>query len=259
MTPSQRRQEIVAIIRQRGRATVDELAERLDISRETIRRDLTRLAQSGLVHKFHGGASLPMTTGEGPFRARMSKHALEKARIAVEAARLVAPGETVFVDTGSTTIYFAEQLAKVEGLTVITNSTEIARIIDHSGKGCRAFMLGGEYHSGNHQTVGSMAIAQARLFRAHHCFLAIGALDVRTGVMDYNIEEAQLARAMIEQAETLTILVDSSKFGAIASFEVCPLHCIDNLVCDAEPDSKLRAALEENNVMVRVAQAEDQS
>ena len=255
MTPAERRQEIVTLIRQRGRITVDELAARLDISRETIRRDLTRLAQSGLVQKFHGGASLPLTTGEAPFRARMSDHALEKARIAVKAATLISPGETVFVDTGSTTVYFAEELAKVGNLTVITNSAEIARIMDKSGAGCRAFMLGGEFHSGNRQTAGPMAIAQARLFRAHHCVLTIGALDVRTGVMDFNIEEAQVARAMIEQAESLTILVDSSKFGAIASFEVCPLSRIGNLVCDARPDPELMAALEKNGVRVHLATA----
>ena len=253
MTPAERRERIVILVRQRGRITVDELAGILGISRETVRRDLTLLADAGKVHKFHGGASLPLSGGEGPFQARMGRNALQKTRIAKAAARLIAPGETLFVDTGSTTLYFAEELARIEGLTVITNSCDIARILGDGAGQARVFMLGGVFNSGNRQTTGTMAMEQMRAFRAHHCMLTIGALDTRTGAMDYDYAEAQVARAMIEQSETLTILVDSSKFGAVASFEVCPLSRIDNLVCDALPPEPLREALKAANVALHVA------
>ncbi len=253
MTPTARQAEIVNIIRQRERVSVDELARDLNISRETIRRDLTRLARLGKIQKFHGGASLPVIPGEGHFRERMSENVQAKVLIAAEALKLIIPGETLLIDTGSTTLYFAEQLAECSNLTVVTNSAEIARIMGTGSPQSRTFFLGGEFNGENRQTVGSMAISQIRSFRAHHAILTIGALDDRTGAMDFNIEESQIARAMIEQAESLTILADSSKFNRIASFEVCGLEQITNLVCDRPPAGKLKAALTKAGVQIITA------
>ena len=250
MNPTDRQAEIVNIIRQHNRVTVEELARILKISKETIRRDLTELARIGKVQKFHGGASMPMITGEGPFRDRMSDNALAKAAIAAEAVKLISQGETILIDTGSTTVYFAEKLAKVSNLTVVTNSAEIARVISLASLQCKTFLIGGEFNADNRQTFGSMAVSQIRSFRAHHAVLTIGALDLRTGIMDFCIEEAQVARAMIEQAESLTILADSSKIGRIASFEVCSLDRITNLVCDQSLPEKYQAALIEAGVKI---------
>jgi DeoR family glycerol-3-phosphate regulon repressor len=253
MNPTDRQTEIVNIIRQRNRVAVDELARILNISKETIRRDLTELSRIGKVQKFHGGASMPMMTGEGPFRDRMSDNAPAKASIAAEAVKLISPGETILIDTGSTTVYFAEQLAETSNLTVVTNSAEIARMISLAQTQSKTFLLGGEFNADNRQTVGSMAVSQIRSFRAHHAVLTIGALDLRTGVMDFDIEEAQVARAMIEQAESITILADSSKIGRIASFEVCNLERITNLVCDQTLTPNYQDALIEAGVNVYIA------
>lgn len=250
MNPATRQAEITNLIRQRDHLTVNELADMLKTSRETIRRDLTELARTGKIQKFHGGASLPILAGEGPFRNRMGKNAVAKMQIAVAAAKFISPGETILIDTGSTTLYFAEELTETPNLTVVTNSTKIARIMSTEPTSSRTFLLGGEFHGDNRQTIGSMAIAQLQSFRAHHAILTIGALDARTGIMDYSIEEAQLARAMVEQAESLTILVDSSKFEKIASFEVCGLNKITNLICDKRPPEDLNAALLEAGINI---------
>jgi len=250
MNPSIRQAKIVNLIRERNSVAVDELAELLKISKETVRRDLSSLARVGKVQKFHGGASLPVIAGEGPFRDRMSDNSAAKAAIAEEAVKLIAPGETVLVDTGSTTLYFAEQLAELSGLTIVTNSAEIARIVSHSQSLSKAFLLGGEFNADNRQTVGSMAVQQIRSFRAHHAVLTVTALDLRTGIMDFSIEEAQVARAMIEQAESVTVLVDSSKFDRIASFEVCSLDRVTNIVCDKFPSEKIQTALKKAGVTV---------
>jgi len=250
MNPATRQAEIVNIIRQRDHATVNELAELLNTSRETIRRDLTELARAGKVQKFHGGASLPVLVGEGPFRDRMGKNAAAKMEIAAEAAKLISPGETILIDTGTTTFYFAEKLTEISNLTVVTNSTKIARVMGSGPIPARTFLLGGEFHADNRQTIGSMAISQVKSFRAHHAVLTVGALDSRSGVMDYSIEEAQLARAMVEQAEIITLLVDSSKFEQIASFEVCSLRKITNLVCEKAPAGKMYDALTDAGVTI---------
>ena len=249
-----RQAKIIEIIRQKERITVNDLATLLDISRETIRRDLTDLSNKGKIQKIHGGAMLPRVLGEDSYQQRMTDNSEAKSKIASEAGALFATGETIFIDTGSTTLYFSEALALASGLTIITNSTDIARTISASGMGNKVFLLGGEFSSDNSQTVGTMAAAQIRSFRAHHAVLTIAALDERAGAMDFNIEEAQIARAMIEQSESLTILIDDSKFGKIASFEVCALSQIDRIVCNRAPTGPLAKALTAAGVKIIQAQ-----
>ncbi|SEA28959.1 transcriptional regulator, DeoR family [Desulfuromusa kysingii] len=253
MNPAKRQSDIINRIRQKDFVTVNELSKTLNISKETIRRDLTELARKGLVQKVHGGASLPAVAGEGPFRERMGKNAAAKIKIAEAAAELISPGETILIDTGSTTLYFAEKLTLIPKLTVVTNSTQIAKTISSEPSYSKVFLLGGEFYGDNRQTIGSIAIEQLKSFRAHHAILTIGALDTRTGIMDYSIEEAQLARAMVDQAESLTILVDSSKFNKIASFEVCNLSRITNLVCDIPPSAELKTELMKAKINIIVA------
>jgi len=248
-----RQAKILEIVRNKEQATVEELAVILDISRETIRRDLSALDNSGKIHKIHGGATLPRNFSEGSFQQRMSDNTEAKARIAATASKLFSSGETLFVDTGSTTLHFAEKLSEVSGLTIVTNSTEIAGTFSSSASGNRTFLLGGEFSPDNRQTIGTMVATQIRSFRAHHAVLTIGALDGRTGAMDYNIEEAQVACAMIEQSETVTVLVDSSKFNEIASFEVCSLVKIDRIVCDTAPTESLKDALAAAEVQIILA------
>lgn len=248
MNRADRQIEILNLLRERNRVTVNGLAAKLQISKETVRRDLSLLARTGKVMKFHGGASLPKMTGEESFQDRMGENAAPKALIASEAVKLIQANETLFVDTGSTTLYFAEKLAELHDLTVITNSAEIARVINLAPSHSKTFLLGGEFNADNRQTVGSMAVSQIRSFRAHHAVLTITALDLRSGVMDFCIEEAQIARAMIEQAECVTVLADSSKFGHIASFKVCGFDRINNLVCDQEPPVEIKEALIKNSV-----------
>jgi len=239
MKVQQRHARLVATVRRNGTASVDELAACLGASRETIRRDLTELAKHGRIQKIHGGATIVRIFGEGPFQQRMSENADAKMRIAAAAAGLFTPGETLFIDTGSTTLYLAEELAGKPGLTIVTNSTEIAKTISNAQSGNRVYLLGGEFSADNRQTVGTMVATQIRSFRAHHAVLTIGALDDRSGAMDFNIEEAQVAQVMHAQSARLTVLVDHSKFGALASFEVCPLDSIDRLVCDQLPADKI--------------------
>jgi DeoR family glycerol-3-phosphate regulon repressor len=250
MKPVVRQAKIANIIRQQNRVTVNELAQFLEISKETIRRDLTALAKAGKIQKFHGGAFLPSTSGEGPFRERMGENVMAKIQIATEAVKLVRPGETLFIDTGSTSLYFAEKLAEVSDLTVITNSAEIARIISLSSRGSQAFLVGGKFIGGNRQTAGSLAISQIQFFRAHHAVLTISAMDSQTGAMDFSIEEAQIAQAMIDQSQSLTIIADHSKFGRIASFKVCDLEQIRNLVCDQMPPEKIKSVLLKSKVNI---------
>jgi DeoR family glycerol-3-phosphate regulon repressor len=247
-----RQTKLIEIVRRREKVSVDELAAQLGASRETIRRDLTQLSEIGKIQKVHGGARIPRASGEGTLKQRQSENVDAKAVIAQLAVSLFEPSQTLFVDTGSTTLFFVEAIASatVEGLTIITNSTENARTFGMAKNAGQTFLLGGEFGAANSQTVGTMAAAQIRSFRAHHAVLTIGALDARSGAMDYDINEAQIAKAMVEQSETVTILADSSKLGALASFEVCPLTSIDRLVTEKAPPNDIYQDLDAAGIEV---------
>ncbi len=252
MKVQRRHRKLVEIIREKESASVEELAGHLQASRETIRRDLTKLSRQGKIQKVHGGAVMPSVFAEGTFQQRMSENAAAKMHIAAAAAKLFVPNETLFINTGSTSLYFAEELAARSGLTIVTNSTEIAKAVSMGGKENQTFLLGGAYVAGNRQTLGSMVNEQIEQFSAHHTILAIGALTPGRGVMEFKHDEAELARAMLKRSRSLTILADGSKFTGLASFAVCDLGRVDRLVCDAMPPADIRAEVEQNGCEIIV-------
>lgn len=249
--PRDRQAQIAELIRRQSAVTVEELAERFRASHETIRRDLGALADAGIVRKVHGGAKLPRArTGEGPFDQRMTENAAAKRVIALKAAALVEPGQTVFIDTGSTTLMCAEALAKIGGLTVITNSTRIAEVFGAEGPST-VFLLGGRFESDNRETVGPIAIAGIAAFQADLAILTVGAIDRSAGLMDYSFDEAQVARAMIANAASVMVLADGSKFDRRAPFKVGALDAADLLVTEHDPDAQWTTALKAANVTIR--------
>lgn len=253
MKPEIRRERILDSLRESGRVTVEALADDLSVSRETIRRDLTSLSNRGLLRKFHGGATWTHNDTEDPFQERMSENVTAKRAIARRAAALFSPGDALFVDTGSTTVYFAEELTRIAELRVVTNSSLIASTLSGTDNGTRVYLLGGEFNGDNQETFGAMATAMIRQFRARHAVLTVAALNAEAGIMDHDTEEAQVARAIVDQAKTLTVLADSSKFDRTALFEVAPWTAVSRLVVDQAPAGQLARQLEVAGVEVIVA------
>ena len=248
MRPQQRQLNIIDILRRTGRVSVDELVAEFNASAETIRRDLSVLASTGKIQKVHGGALLPSNQqGEGPFQQRMAENIAAKRIIAEKASQLISAGDSLLIDTGSTTLIFAEEIAAIKDLTVITNSAEIAKVIAAAKNNSKVFLLGGEYHADNRQTLGTMLIAQLEQFHVQYAVVTVGSLNAQVGAADFNIEEAMIARAMLQRADKSILLADSSKFNNVASFVVAKLNQFDQLVCDIEPDQELKRALEEAN------------
>jgi DeoR family glycerol-3-phosphate regulon repressor len=250
MKPEIRRERIIDLVRERERVSVDDLADLLGSSRETIRRDLTELADRGHVRKFHGGAMMPDVHREGAFPIRLSEAIREKRAVARAAAALFGPGDTIFIDMGTTTLLFAEELARRPDITVITNSPQIAQII--AAGGGKVFVIGGEYRADVGEMIGSLAVEQIARFHAAHAVITVGGLG-QSGAMDFLLDEAQIARAMVGQARFVTVIADGSKLGRMALFQVCPLGQIDRLVVDVAPGGALAQALAAAGVEVVVA------
>ncbi len=248
MRPNLRRERIEQVVRERERVTVDALAELLGASRETIRRDLTDLAERGRVRKIHGGATTaePRPSEaeiEGPFQGRLLENVDAKRAIARRAIQLFQPGDTLFVDTGTTTLLFAEELSSATGLTVITNSSAIAALAAR-GPSNTTFLIGGEYRADGTENLGLLAVEQIARFHATHAVLAVGSIEA-VGVLDFDLLEADVARAMIAQARSVTVLADASKFGRGGLIKVASLNAVARVVTEAEPPSEIAWALKD--------------
>lgn len=256
MHPSQRHEKIVSLLSKMGEISVEGFAEQLGVSKETIRRDLSRLDAIGQVRKFHGGArsvALAMAGAEkeGPFAQRMAQNFDAKRRIAEAAGRLFKPGDSLFIDTGSTTIAMAESLAKLTSLVIITNSPRIAATVAVNNSH-KVFLIGGAYSADAGESVGPLAMEQITKFRADHVVLTIGAIDA-TCVMDFDLHEAEMAKAMIERADRITVLADSSKFERRAVFEVAPIAKVDRIVTEMQPSDQMARALKSAGVSLVIA------
>ena len=251
MKPRQRQAQIADLVENKGEASVDYLAGVFAVSSETIRRDLSLLAETGVVQKVHGGAKRSRLFAEGSFQERMSQNTAGKAVIAEKLTKLVEPGDTIFIDTGSTTLACAHRLASIKNLTVITNCVRIAHVIGEGPGESQIYLIGGAYRTGNGQTVGPQAIEHIRSFQADHAVIAVAALDQNAGAMDAAIEEAHVARAMVDCSNSLIIVADASKFERKAAYRVCELKEIDVLVSDQLPPPSFAAILEGVNVEVR--------
>jgi len=231
------------MVRSQGKVTVDELVESCAASAETIRRDLTLLAANGKIQKIHGGAIPTRDFGEGLFAQRMQQNGQAKRLIAQKARQLVSPGDTLLIDTGSTTLVIAEELAGIDDLTVVTNSTAIARAISSANKTTQMYLLGGTYNEDNRQTCGRMALNQLDGFHGNLAIVTVGAIAAGIGAMDYNCDEAEIASAMIARTDKVILLVDSSKFDRVAPFVVASFDRIDVLVSEKAPQGALADSL----------------
>jgi DeoR family transcriptional regulator, glycerol-3-phosphate regulon repressor len=252
MVPEQRRGAILELARQQSELKVDDIASRFGVSRETVRRDLAQLDALGLLRRVHGGAQKPQTAAEAPFRERLIENADAKERIARRAARLFQDDDTLMIDTGSTTQALARELAQ-RRLMVITNSVWVAQNLYGPGSLARVHLVGGEYRGETGEILGSVALDQIRQYRADHAILTVGAVDASGGFMDFDVEEAMVARAMIRQSEQVTVIADHSKFGRVAMAQVCALDGVSRLVTDRPPDPVMTAALSGSGVEVHIA------
>lgn len=250
MRPRDRRLKITDIVRQQGRVSVAMLVTEFNSSPETIRRDLKKLSRSGIIQKIHGGAILPGIQGEGPFQQRMGEHVAAKRQIAKKASQLISPGDTVMIDTGSTTLIFAEEISQLKNLTVVTNSVEVAKVVARANNGSSVYLLGGKYHSDNRETMGAMVMSQLAHFHAQHVVLTIGAISATAGVMAYDMGEVEIGSAMLARASNAIMLADSTKFNRVAPFVIGALDKFNQLVCEFAPDEILQAALFQDNVEI---------
>lgn len=251
MLAEQRRDQILTILREKGSVSVSELYRRLKVSRETVRRDITRLASESRLRKTHGGA-LSIDQVEPAFAERMSVNIEGKRAIGRAAADLVPDGASLIIDSGTTTLCVAEALAPRRGLTVYTNDIHVAgRLAGRNNN--RVLMLGGEVQGGEGATLGRDATAMLANYYADFAFVGASALSPEPWLMDYSREGAELRAEMLAQARTAVLLADHTKFDRTAPVRVGNLDQVNVLITDIKPQGAMAKGLAKLNVELLVA------
>jgi DeoR family glycerol-3-phosphate regulon repressor len=228
------------------------LAERLGVSSMTIRRDLIALELAGKVQRTRGGVLVhggPVALLEPPFRQRQSVRAAAKRSIARAAAALVGPEQTIGVDVGTTTLELCPFLAEISPLCVITTSLPVASSLAGTAE---VYLPGGRIRPNELSLVGSAAQEGIARFHLDTVFTGVAAVDDE-GAYDYSLEDTEIKKVMIEQAQSVVVLCDASKFGRRSAVTVCDLPMVTTLVTDAPPDTALARALGVAGVKVIVA------
>jgi DeoR family transcriptional regulator, fructose operon transcriptional repressor len=250
--PAERHRRIQELLRERQAVRVSTLSELLGVSEVTVRRDLEELERRGLLERTHGGAIAAQRMRIEPAYAEASSlHADEKRRIGEAAAGLVEPGDTVFLNGGTTTLQVFRHLA-APGLKVVTNHVGVA--LESADRAVELVLAGGEYRPTSNSCVGIFAADTVRKVFATKAILGVEGVSRRTGLTAAAALEADIARVMIEQTQGQVIVAaDSSKLGTVADFAVGPLERVSALVTDAGIDDEYREELAELGLEVIVA------
>ncbi|ANW18464.1 DeoR/GlpR family DNA-binding transcription regulator [Streptomyces clavuligerus] len=246
------------MVRANGAVSLRELARVVQTSEVTVRRDVRALEAEGLLDRRHGGAVLPGGfTRESGFPQKSLSATAEKTAIADLAAGLVDEGEAIVVGAGTTTQELARRLARVPGLTVVTNSLLVAQALAHANR-VEVVMTGGTLRGSNYALVGSGAEQSLQGLRVSRAFLSGSGLTAERGLSTSNMLSASVDRALVQAAAEVVVLADHTKLGADTMFQTVPTDVITRLVTDEPPAHDERAstelqALADQGVQITVA------
>jgi DeoR family fructose operon transcriptional repressor len=252
--PEQRRLRIVAELQAQDAVRADALARRFGVSAETIRRDLLSLEEQGLARRVYGGALRPVSRAfEPPYEQRRVANLERKRAMAALAATLIAPGETLVFDVGTSVAEVARALAhdQVAG-RVLTCSLLVAEEL--AGRpGIEVVVSGGTVRGGDLACSGPTAEAFFSRYFADRAFLGSGGVHPRAGLTDYHLAEIAVRQLIIEHSRECYVLADSTKIGHIAVGQVCPLDALTAVITDSDADPAVVRELEQAGVEVLVA------
>lgn len=251
LSMDERRSRIRALVDEHGRVSTDELAERFEISPVTIRTDLKALADAGAVVRTHGGAIAHRDGEDVPIDVKEGLHHAEKVRIATAAAAMIQDGETLLLDSGSTTNEIARRILglPLAGINVITNALNVATTLA-AAPHVRLVMLGGVLRPNSFSLSGPQAETALAGLTADRLFLGVDSLDPEVGLMTPHVLEAQLNAQMIRAARHVVAVADSSKLLRRNLSVIAKVEQIHTLITDAAANPEIVANLRHRGVDV---------
>ena len=214
----------------------EELQQEFNVTKETIRKDLNALTEKGIVRTF-GGAIL-RDEYDPSFEQRMTSNLEEKCQIAKEAVKLIGANDIIALDSSSTTFELAKLLSSDRELVVLTNSLKILNVLARQNT-ITAISTGGILRKRSLSFQGEAAKTAIDTYNIRKAFISAKAIDLDSGIMDSNEEEAAVKRIMLEKAHDVTLLIDHAKFAHMAHVTVCPINRIDRIITSELSDARL--------------------
>lgn len=242
---SHRRQQISELVRQHGSVQVSSLAQQFGVSLQTVRKDLRYLSERGVMARAYGGgidsgAVGPAPAAEPHYEAKRTAFLDEKRRIGVRAAAMVRPGDTIAIDSGTTSMQLAEALPDID-LTVVTNDFGVLTVLSPKTR-INLVMLGGELRRKNMAFYGGLTVEALDALHVDLLFLGVDGFDLERGITTHYEPEAMLNRKMVEAARAVVAITDSSKFSKVCLHRIIPVSELDVLITDTDaPDEVVQA------------------
>lgn len=250
MSPEQRRDQILAYVSARDRSSVGELSQVLGVSEVTVRKDLDVLESQGLLTRVHGGA---VVSGRGRlelyFAAREQEHLEAKRRIAQAAAALIRSGQRIFLDASTTALQVARLIKDRQDLVVVTNGLYTALELNFCD-GITTLVVGGTMRRRSSSLVGSLNYNSLQRLRVDIGLFGARGVTAQDGLMESDLDEAQLKQQMVSASGLVIGIVNASKFGVVAFSAFALPHEIDRIITDAQAPAAMVAALRAQTIEV---------
>ncbi len=254
MLGEERRQYIINLVNKTGSISASEIAKLLNISEATIRRDLNKLANKGLIKRTHGGAININSVGyELKFEIQKEKNIEEKKRIALEASSLIVDGDVILIEAGTTGYQVALNITNRKELTVVTNSCDIAVLLGKTNPQFKIILSGGILNTDTHALTGPIADYSFRNTFVDKAFIGISGIDIDKGITAVDPLEAQTKKYIINSAKNIIALCDFSKIGHICMNLVAPVKVINTFITDDKADKDFIEKLKELGIEIIIS------
>ena len=252
-TPNPRQQALLDEVRTRGSVSVERLAQRLDVTMQTVRRDVQRLSDAGLLLRFHGGVSLPREAASAAaWKERQALQADAKARIARSVAAAIPNGSSLMMSVGTTVEAVARELLNKSGLQVVTDSLHVATLLSEH-RDCKVHVAGGKLRGRDSALEGESTVAFLQQFKVDIFILTALGIDADGTLRDRDLREQPAVQAMMGQARETWLVADVSKFNHPALAAVARLQDIKRVFTNALPPAPFPALLQEWGVALTIA------
>lgn len=254
---SPRQQQILILARQAGTVAVEDLAERFEVTPQTIRKDLNELCDGRLLSRIHGGAMLASGVENMAYEARRQIASLEKSMIGRRAADLIPNNSSLFINIGTTTEEVARALTRHEGLLVVTNNIHVATILSPVPK-IEVIVVGGMVRKADGGIVGEAAVDMIRQFKLDHAVMGVSAIDEEGALLDFDYREVRAAQAILGNSRNIIVVADNMKFLRSAPVRIGHITDANIFVTDQMPPETVVEVCRQKGVRLEITGAADE-
>jgi len=251
MKQTERHTQIIEIVTNSGFATIEELANKFDVTQQTIRRDLKELDNDNKIQRFHGGAGLNSSTLNTSYSSRKVSFLKEKQNIAKEVAKEIPDNASLFINIGTTTEAIAQALLNHHNLTIITNNLHVASILSTKDD-FKIIIAGGVVRNKDGGVMGEATIDFVSQFKVDYAIIGISGIDDSGDLLDFDYQEVCVSKAIIKSSRNIFLAADQSKFGRDAMSRLGNISQVHHVFTSANPSDAIQDILKENNITLSI-------